>query len=96
MTVVFAVSGADTYETALPAGCCCQFHCHCDALPQRPPPPVLLPKSVRGRALASAVKELIAAVVGGVSPRSPGARRYQVRAVVPGTGKAEKSLMYPG
>src|SRR6476659_5559728 len=43
MTVVFAVSGGDTYETALPAGCCCHFHSHCDALPHNPPPPVLAP-----------------------------------------------------
>src|SRR5512142_741203 len=36
-TVVFAVSGAVTYETAVPDGDCCQFHCHCDALPHSPP-----------------------------------------------------------
>src|SRR5450432_1740075 len=29
-TVVFAVSGAETYETAVPDGLCCQFHCHWD------------------------------------------------------------------
>src|ERR1700694_3372586 len=43
MTVVSAVSGAETYETAVPDGLCCQFHCHWDALPHTPPPPVLLP-----------------------------------------------------
>src|SRR4051812_36757109 len=42
-TVVFAVSGAETYATAVPAGFCSQLHCHCDALPHKPPPPVLLP-----------------------------------------------------
>src|SRR5438270_5909729 len=41
IAVVFVVSGADTYETAEPAGGCTQFHSHSDALPQRPPPPVL-------------------------------------------------------
>src|SRR6476646_1449657 len=43
MTVALAVSGADTYETAVPDGFCCQFHCHWDALPHSPPGPVLLP-----------------------------------------------------
>src|ERR1700747_1544241 len=38
------VSGADTYATAEPAGFCSHFHSHSDALPQRPPPPVLGPK----------------------------------------------------
>src|SRR5919108_597961 len=38
--VVSLVSGAETYDTAEPAWGCVQFHCHCDALPQRPPPPV--------------------------------------------------------
>src|SRR5690349_1311652 len=28
-TVVFAVSGGDTYDTAVPAGFGCQFHDHC-------------------------------------------------------------------
>src|SRR4249919_4404358 len=42
MTVVSPVSGGETYETAVPEGCCCQFHSHCDALPHRPPVPVLL------------------------------------------------------
>src|ERR1051325_859860 len=42
-TVVLAVSGDVTYDTALPAGYCCQFQLHCDALPQRPPGPALLP-----------------------------------------------------
>src|SRR4051794_30913796 len=32
MTVVFAASGADTYETEVPAGFCCHFQSHCDAL----------------------------------------------------------------
>src|SRR6478609_7421800 len=40
MTVVFAVSGAETYETAVPDGFCCQFHSHWDALPHSPPVPV--------------------------------------------------------
>src|SRR6476661_974888 len=43
MTVVFAVSGAETYETAVAVGACCQFHDHCDALPHSPPVPVLVP-----------------------------------------------------
>src|ERR1700719_1801933 len=42
-TTVSVVSGAETYETAVPAWFCYQFHCHCDALPHMPPPPVLLP-----------------------------------------------------
>src|SRR5260221_1898149 len=42
-TAVSAVSGAETYETAVPVGLCCQFHCHWDALPHKPPLPVLLP-----------------------------------------------------
>src|SRR2546423_3401271 len=70
-TVVFAVSGGVTYETAVPDGCCCQFHDHCDALPHNPPVAVLLPKSVSGRAFASAVKELIPPLVGGLSPSAP-------------------------
>src|SRR5258706_8828626 len=28
-TVVFAASGAETYDTAVPDGFCFQFHCHC-------------------------------------------------------------------
>src|SRR5437660_8000266 len=44
------VSGADTYDTAEPAGGWAQFHSHSDALPQRPPVPVLLEKSVSGTA----------------------------------------------
>src|SRR5579863_7085961 len=52
-TVVLAVSGAETYETAVPAGFCCQFHCHCDAFPQRPPASVsAIGKSLSGTALA--------------------------------------------
>src|SRR5579871_578000 len=41
MTVVFADRGALRKETAEPAGFGCQFHCHCEALPHSPPPPVL-------------------------------------------------------
>src|SRR5438876_3737640 len=41
MAVVLVVSGADTYDTAEPAGGCAQFHSHSDALPQRPSVPVL-------------------------------------------------------
>ena len=51
MTVVFSLNGADTTDTAVPDGFCFQSHCQLEALPQSPPPPVLLPKSVRGRAL---------------------------------------------
>src|SRR5476649_2190189 len=36
-TVVSLVSGADTYDTAEPAGDCTQFHCHWDAAPHSPP-----------------------------------------------------------
>src|SRR5579862_3162514 len=43
ITVVSAVSGSDTYDTALPAAGCSHFHSHSDALPQRPPVPVLDP-----------------------------------------------------
>src|SRR5262245_30954702 len=50
MTAVFAVSGGETNEIAVPDGFCCQFQSHCDALPHNPPVPVLLPKSVRGSA----------------------------------------------
>src|SRR5438309_7773355 len=42
MTVVFAASGAETYETALPDGFCCHFQSHWDALPHNPPVPVLV------------------------------------------------------
>src|SRR5258706_16243898 len=42
MTAVSSASGAETYETAVPDGFCCQFHCHCDALPHNPPVPVLV------------------------------------------------------
>src|SRR5437868_8433160 len=30
-TVVSAASGAETYDSAVPDGGCCQLHCHCDA-----------------------------------------------------------------
>src|SRR6476660_237194 len=43
MTVVFAVSGDETYETAVPDGLCCHLQSHCDALPHSPPVPVLVP-----------------------------------------------------
>ena len=66
-TVVSVSSGDETYESALPAGFGCQFHDHCVALPQRPPPPVLGPKSVRGSAFASAVNELLPPTSGGTS-----------------------------
>src|SRR4051794_10727216 len=85
MTVVFVVSGADTYDTAELAGACAQFHDHCDALPHSPPVAVLVPKSVRGSACAFALNTLIPAVVG-ASVSAPPAPRYHVRAVVPGTG----------
>jgi hypothetical protein len=42
-TVVACVSGAVTYETDVPAGFCFHRQSHCDALPQSPPEPVLLP-----------------------------------------------------
>src|SRR3954468_22039224 len=42
-TAVFAVSGAVTYETAVPAAFCCHRQSHCDAFPHRPPVPVLVP-----------------------------------------------------
>src|SRR5262245_6491798 len=41
MTVVSVVIGADTYDTAVPAGFCSQFHCHADAFAHNPPVPVL-------------------------------------------------------
>src|SRR6266516_2733849 len=43
IAVVSVASGADTYDTAEPAGGCAHFQSHSDALPQRPPVPVLLP-----------------------------------------------------
>src|SRR5690349_11640989 len=43
MTAVSPDSGAETYETAVPDGFCSQLHCHWEALPHNPPPPVLLP-----------------------------------------------------
>src|SRR5262249_58090935 len=46
ITVVLAASGAETYDTAAPAGGWTQFHSHCEALPHSPPPPVFGPKSV--------------------------------------------------
>src|SRR4051794_14948164 len=95
-TVVVSVSGSVTKETDVPAGFCCQFHCHCEALPHSPPPPVRVPKSVRGSALASAVKDFTPLVAAAVALSVPPDPRYQVRAAVPGTGKAEKSLAYPG
>ena len=52
IATVLLFSGSDTKETAEPAGGCSQFHSHSEALPHRPPVPVLLPKSVSGRALA--------------------------------------------
>src|SRR5580693_5804815 len=42
-TVVSVASGAVTYETALPAGFCCQSHCQAEALLHNPPDPVLVP-----------------------------------------------------
>src|SRR5215471_5907744 len=63
-TVVLVVSGADTYDTAVPDGFCCQFHCHCDALPHKPPVPVLLPKSVGGSACAFELNASLPATVG--------------------------------
>src|SRR3954454_13655677 len=36
IAVAFPVSGADTYETPLPSGGCCQFHSHFEALLHRP------------------------------------------------------------
>src|SRR5438876_4342264 len=53
ITVLLPANGCVTYETAVPDGFCCQFHCHCDALPHNPPVPVLLLQSVRGSAFAS-------------------------------------------
>ena len=44
ITVVLVFSGADTYETEVPAGFCCQFHRHAEALDHRPPLSVLLPE----------------------------------------------------
>src|SRR3982074_1298568 len=43
ITEGLAGRGVGTYETAVPDGLCCQFHCHWDALPHKPPPPVLVP-----------------------------------------------------
>src|SRR6478735_2247557 len=94
-TVVSPVSGAETYETAVPDGCCCQFHDHCDALPHNPPVPVLTPKSVRGSACGSALNALIPALVGTVSASAPPDPKYHVRAVVPATGRDEKSWANP-
>src|SRR5690349_18545764 len=37
MTAVFAVSGREAYDTPEPVAVSVQFHCHCDALPHRPP-----------------------------------------------------------
>src|SRR5689334_9905670 len=94
-TVVFAVSGAETYDTAVPAGFGCQFQDHCDALPHNPPVPVLDPKSVGGSAPAFAVNEFDPAVVGGADASLPAGPKYHVRAVVPGTGSEEKSCENP-
>src|SRR5579859_656246 len=40
-TVVSLASGAETYDTAVPAGFGFQVHCHCEALPHSPPPSLL-------------------------------------------------------
>src|SRR5262249_39149216 len=62
-TVVLAANAGVTYETAVPDGFCCQFHCHCDALPHKPPVPVLLPKSVGGSACAFELNASLPATV---------------------------------
>ena len=77
ITVVFVFSGADTYDTAVPAGFCFQFHCHCDALPHRPPEPVLLPKSVSGSALALEVYWSMPGLAADWSVSVPSGPRYQ-------------------
>src|SRR5206468_4104012 len=40
-TVVLPTSGFVRYETSVPAGRCSHFQDHCEALPHRPPLPVL-------------------------------------------------------
>jgi hypothetical protein len=96
MTVVFAVSGAETYETAVLDGLCCHLQSHWDAFPHNPPVPVLGPKSVSGRAFAFAVNQLIPPVVGALLLSTPDGPKYHVRAVVPGMGKDEKLCSNPG
>src|SRR5437016_3811698 len=41
ITVVLLASGADRYDSAVPGGFGFQVHCHCEALPHRPPPSLL-------------------------------------------------------
>src|SRR5690348_1160462 len=94
-TVVLVVNGADTNETALPAGFCCQFQLHCDALPHSPPVPVLGPKSVSGSAAAFAVNAFDPVAIGAWSVSAPAAPRYHVRAIVPGTGSAGNVFSNP-
>ena len=61
----------------MPAGLGLQFHDHCEALPHRPPPPVLLPKSVVGSALAFGAyqSEVIDKVGGMVAGLTYGAKK---------------------
>jgi hypothetical protein len=56
----------------------------------------LLPKSLSGSALAFEVYPLMPSLVGVRSPSVPDGPRYQVRAVVPGTGYDEKERSNPG
>src|SRR5262249_49371203 len=64
-------------------------------LPQRPPVPVLAPKSVSGSADASALNVCAPAVLDGESERPPSAPKYHVRALVCGTGNDEKLCSKP-
>src|SRR3954447_17263914 len=86
ITVAFALSALDTYETALPAGGC--SHLYGGVAVQSPfsPPAVSPLKSASGRAFAFHVNELVPAFDGALSARVPFFEKNRERPLVPGIG----------
>src|SRR3954471_6892667 len=86
ITVVFALSGLDTYETALPAGGCSHLYGGV-AVPRAPSPPAVSPeKSASGRAFAFQVNEFVPALGGALSARCRRSRRTGTGRSCPGSG----------
>src|SRR3954469_1836420 len=95
-TVVFELSGAVTYETALPAGFCVQLYG--GVAVQRPlvPPAVSPVKSVSGRLKAFHVNASAPDCVGAALLSVPFEPRYHCFMVVPGIGNFENDFSNPG
>ena len=95
--VVFAASGALTYETAVPGGFWVQLYGGVAFHSPPVPPPVSPVKSVGGRAVLFHVKlSPVRLSVGLPSVSDPPAPKYQERAWVPGTGNVENVCSNPG